>query len=135
MVCGDFNFGNIVCEDNRVQEGSQGTSQANNFLEAVQDTFWTQHVNEWTHMRDTDNPSRLDLIFSKKECEVEDIRYAAPLGLSKHAVVTFSFIAESNARQQEDQTVKLNYHKADLRKMRHLLGEVDWEELFRGKST
>lgn len=134
LVCGDFNFGNILWEENKVQEGSQGSSQANNFLEAVQDAFWTQHVNEWTHMRDTDNPSRLDLIFTKKECEIEDIKYAAPLGLSKHAVMTFTFIAETTARQQEDKIVKLNYHKADLRKMRQLLREVKWEELFNGKS-
>ncbi|XP_076038458.1 uncharacterized protein LOC143023740 [Oratosquilla oratoria] len=135
LVCGDFNFGNILWEQNRVQEGTQGLNQAENFLTAVRDVFWSQHVDDWTHLRDTDNPSRLDLIFTKKECEVEDLEYLAPLGLSKHAVLSFKFISETNALLEEDRTMKLNYHKADKMKMKHLFGEIEWKELLRGKTT
>lgn len=42
-----------------------GQRQAENFLEATNDNFWHQHTKEWTHLRETDHPSRLDLIFTK----------------------------------------------------------------------
>ena len=35
--------------------------------------FLSQNVQEWTHLRDTDNPSRLDLIFTKSENEIDNI--------------------------------------------------------------
>ncbi len=135
LVCGDFNFGNILWEENRVEEGSQGHGQAAKFLDSVNDNFWTQNVTDWTHLRETDNPSRLDLIFTKTTCEVEEIRYLAPLGLSKHAVLCFSLVIDSTPEEQSTDTWKLNYHKADTEKMRDLFTQEDWKTLFHGKST
>lgn len=94
IVCGDFNYGNIYWEENRVMEGTQGAGQAINSLDAVvNDDFWTQTVGEWTHLRETDQLSRLDLVFTKTPTEIEEIKYLPPLGLSKHAVLCFNLLA------------------------------------------
>lgn len=81
LVYGKFNFGNIIWEEYMVVDGSQGYDQATNFLKAICDNFWTKNVHEWTHLRETENPSRFDLIFSKTNSEVEDIRYLSPLSM------------------------------------------------------
>ena len=73
LVCGDFNFGNILWEENLVQNGTQNFGEANKFLECINDNYWHQNVFEWTHMRDTDNPTRLDLVFTKTDCEIANV--------------------------------------------------------------
>ena len=135
LVCGDFNFGNIMWEENRVVNGSQGHGQALNFLETVNDNFWTQNATEWTHLREDNNPSRLDLVLTRTDSEVEDIRYLAPLGLSKHAVICFTLTADSRPKEHQRLSPKLNYHKADKVKMRELFGQVNWEEAFANKGV
>lgn len=135
LVCGDFNFGNILWEENRVVDGSRDHGQACKFLEIVQDNFWTQNVCDWTHLRETDNPSRLDLIFTKTSCEVGDIKYLAPLGRSKHAVLCFTLAADSKPKEHEEDTWRLNYHKADKEKMRDLFSQMDWKHMFRDKAA
>ena len=134
LVCGGFNFRSIVWEENRVVNGSQDYRQAVNFLEAVNNNFWTQNVGEWTYLRETDNPSRLDLIFAKTDCEVEDIRYLAPLGFSKHAVICFTLAADCKPTVEEKDSSKLNYYKADLIKMRTLFRQEDWDDTLSNKS-
>ena len=96
--------------------GSQSHGQAVNFLEAVNNNFWKRNVGEWTHLKETDNPSRLDLIFAKTDCEVENIRYLALLGFSKLAVMCFTLAADSKPTVEEKDLSKLNYHKIDLTK-------------------
>ncbi len=101
--------------------------QAANFLETINNNFWTQNVEDWTHLRDTDHPSRLDLVFTKTADKVDDIKYLPPLGLSRHAVLGFTITVTVNTRVQEDHSWKLNYFKADKEKMRRLFYETDWD--------
>ncbi len=51
LVCGDSKYRNILRKENQVQDGTQGIGQANNFLNAVRDAIWIQHVDDWTHER------------------------------------------------------------------------------------
>ena len=44
VVCGDFNFGSVLWEENRVDTGGYNAGQSNNFLEAINDCHWVQHV-------------------------------------------------------------------------------------------
>lgn len=134
LVCGDFNYGAIKWEDNIVEPGSYNRRQAENFLEAVNDNFWHQHVADWTHLRTTDNPSRLDLIFSNSENDVGDINYLPPIGLSKHAVLSFNLFTDVPKEQECDQN-KLNYHKTDIVKLKDMLGGINWKEMLAGKSA
>ena len=66
------------------------------FYDATQSAFLHQHVEEFTRKRGADQPSRLDLIFSKNEFEVESIRYDPPIGSSDHSVLNFTFTLEGS---------------------------------------
>ena len=85
-------------------------------------------------MRDTDNPSRLDLVFSKEENEINNIRYEAPVGLSKHAILIFNLYVE-DVEKLSGGVPRYNFHKGDYVKFNELLSGVNWEQEFRNKST
>ena len=135
VVCGDFNYSSILWEDNSVDADGYYVGQASNFLEAINDCHWAQHIKEWTHLRDTDNPSRLDLVFSKHDQDIVDVEYSAPIGLSKHAVIKFNVLIENPDKDRAGVTPRLNFHKGDYVKLKELLSNVDWATEFEGKST
>lgn len=130
LVCGDFNMDNILWEENRIQEGSPNLGQASKLLDVINDCFWVQNVSEWTHMRNSESASRLDLVFSKTDGEVEDLTYLAPLGKSKHAVLCCNVAVDRIPEEQECKLSKLNYHKADLNKMKTLFKDAEWNSLY-----
>ena len=66
LICGDFNFNVTDWEANSVARDGQHVVDAKNFLDSINDSFLIQHVEEKTHNIDSDNPTRLDLIFFKK---------------------------------------------------------------------
>ena len=84
-----------------------------------------QHVKEWPHMRDTDNLSRLDLILSKYEQDIENVMYKAPVGFGKHAVITFDIIVEDPDKEKQGMTPRLNFHKGDFFRLNELLSNVN----------
>ena len=98
LICGDFNFNEINWEINEVCNEGQ-VIDASNFLDSINDCFLQQHVSEPTHNTDGDNPSKLDLIFTREEQEICNIEMHAPLGKSHHAVITFDFLVESYSEE------------------------------------
>ena len=62
-----------------------------NFLEAVKDGYFAQHVTEATRGRGTDKPSILDLLFTSNEQCLDSICIDAPLGKSDHSVIKTSY--------------------------------------------
>lgn len=79
-------------------EGIQDAGQARNFLEAVNDNFWAQNVGEWTHLRETDHPSRLDLVFTKTPTEIEDISIPTTIRIKETCSPVFQFTSSQNQR-------------------------------------
>ena len=66
-------------------ETFQATHSMNqNFVNAFQDLYWTQHVTEPTRERGEDIPSVLDLVLTKEQNMVESIDYCDPLEMSDH---------------------------------------------------
>ena len=78
LICGDFNFSEIVWEENVVKSGGQHPVDASNFLDVINDCFLYQHVLQSTHNLDQENESRLDLVFSRALMDVENIRDSCP---------------------------------------------------------
>ena len=135
LVCGDFNLGNIVWEENLVIRGSSNYNEANQFLETINENFWQQNVFEWTHLRDTENLSRLDLVFTKKDCEVDSMKCLPPLGLSKQCILSFEFMSESRAELHFDNFKRRNFFKTDLDKLFKFISEADLMTRLQNKST
>ena len=133
LVCGDFNFGNIVWEENRVISSSSNVGEANSFLESVNDCFWHQHVDDWTHLRDTDQPSRLDLVFTKNGNDIENLRYLSPLGKSKHSVLAFDFITDSDINVGAGELPRKNFLKADVDRLKEFFTDEEFASKFLNK--
>jgi len=121
VVLGDFNRKEIDWE-----VLSSPSNDDNAFIEAIRDSYMTQHILQPTRGRGTDEPSTLDLLFTSKEEAIEDLKLEAPLGKSDHSLVKFTYRYE--AQQLSTKTV-FNYSKGDYVKMQRLL-DIDWEDYF-----
>ena len=66
IICGDFNFPEIDWINHLISEGSaERENVVCRFYDNCQDSFLYQHVTEFDRKRGSDEPSTLDLIFTK----------------------------------------------------------------------
>ncbi|XP_071941051.1 uncharacterized protein [Antedon mediterranea] len=126
IVAGDFNFGNICWPDEKIYQGEKIESQR--FLDIIKDLFWYQHITVTTRFRSGQEPSLLDLIFSKNVDEVEDINIKPPLGKSDHAIVTFKVEVEGQERREH--TEARNYYRGEYDNMRQALKISDVKHFY-----
>ena len=123
VIIGDFNHRTIDWDIPRTEHADQ------EFLEAVQDCYLTQHVREPTR-----GENILDLILSTEEHMIEDTTILPPLSNSDHNVICFSLIVEE--RLSENSTIKIvDYNKADWEGIRDALGRVEWDEWITDNAT
>ena len=123
VIIGDFNHRTIDWDIPRAEHADQ------EFLEAVQDCYLTQHVREPTR-----GENILDLILITEEHMIEDTTILPPLSNSDHNVISFSLIVEE--RLSDDSTVRIvGYNKADWEGIRDVLGRVEWDEWLTDKAT
>ena len=73
----------------------------NRLLKVATDNLMTQWVSEETRLRGNDEPSRLDLVFTKEVILEERIKHHPPLGKSDHEVLEFSITTEKEKRNTE----------------------------------
>ena len=132
LICGDFNYPKIDWNNNLVNAISESKEQL--FYDTCQNNFLFQHVDEFTRQRGGDEPSMLDLVFSKNELEIENIYYKTPLGNSDHSVLVFDFTLERNIEIEEVSIAKKKYFKADYKEMNAFYQEIDWESELSGLS-
>ena len=102
LICGDFNFSEIVWEENVMKSGGQHPVDASNFFDVINDCFLYQHVLRSTHNLDQENESRLDLIFSRALMCVENIQTLALLGKSHHATLFSDFLIDEEVQLTSD---------------------------------
>ena len=92
-------------------------SKENNFLDALADSYLTQHINRPTRIRGDDKPSLVDLVVSDTSTPAEEIEHLPPLGDSDHALLQMkvSFVVVSYVKK------RLNFRKANFDAMRSFL--------------
>ena len=102
--------------DPRCEEGSWGAK----FFEQMTENALFQHVKEATRARGSNNPSRLDLVFTRKEEEIENITLESPLGKGDHVVVICDVWLRYGRENEAMATTvtKLNFKKADVKTMK-----------------
>ena len=127
---GDFNHPSIKWYDSTSPPDVDHPSTR--FLEAVRDSFMSQHVTEPTHYRGNCTPNTLDLILTNEEVMVENVKYMAPVGKSHHSSLCFSFCCYTRSTSNRDSSYK--YHKGGFDNMRKTVNAKDWEAMFQGKS-
>ena len=120
-VCGDFNYKNINWQLLSCNLDEQSNEQK--FLNAVQDGFLHQHVNEPTRSRGSDEPTLLDLVFTNEDAMIDEIEHHAPLGKSDHDVILWNYTCytEKGSRRSV-----IQWQKADFDNMRADLAQHQW---------
>ena len=98
LLCGDFNLGGIAWENNDITEGEHHMEDSRAFLDVINDCFFNQHVQGLMYNTDSDNPSRLDLVFTNNLVDVENMKYLAPVGKSHHVILEFDYLIRPVAR-------------------------------------
>ena len=122
VILGDFNLSAVNWET------MVGDACGNRFIESFQDNYLVQVV---------DKPTRgtklLDLVLTNIEHCVRDMEVGETLGNSDHNIVRFNIVM--NRERSVNKTKVPNYKKGDYKRLRQLLGEINWEESFRDKSA
>ncbi len=78
VIMGDFNLKEINWQ--RQATSVSGNHPATIFLEATRDLFLSQHVTEPTRIRESNNPSSLDLIFTNEENMIDKVEHNNGIG-------------------------------------------------------
>ena len=125
IVLGDFNFPEVDWK-NWTVNGGEGI-MAFKFVECVRDNFLFQHVLEDTRYRMGQNPSCLDLLFTKDEGVIENLKFGDKLGASDH--VSFTFDVKCKANRQSDDKPRPNFFKGKYGEIKQYLQEVEWNDM------
>ena len=123
IVVGDFNRKNIDWD-----KISSTSKDDQDFIEAVRDSFLTQHVKEPTRGRSGNEPSLLDLIFSRSDQDMKSINLEQPLGKSDHALIKMQY--QCQPESLPDRVIS-DFRRADFEKMRDKLS-IDWQTYLEG---
>jgi endonuclease/exonuclease/phosphatase family metal-dependent hydrolase len=88
MIMGDFNYADIDYVNDTVK-GNEDSCAAR-FLHKTQELCLFQSVQQSTRIRQGQQPSTLDYIFTDEENVVEQLVYNAPLGNSGHVTLEWN---------------------------------------------
>ena len=127
LICGDFNYPRIDWINHLIH--SDETSAEQKFYDECQNSFFHQHVTDFTRQRGVNEPSVLDLIFSKNELEIEEIKYDPPICKSDHAVLVFDFTLERVTEVEECVFPKKSFFKGNYIEMNLALQPICWSSL------
>ena len=136
LLIGDFNFKEIDWKNHMVN----GTkfSEPTKFYDCMQDCYLQQHVFEPTRYRGNDKPSTLDLVFTDLEqTELNSsVNVSCGIGKSDHCVIKFHyFLGITEKEEPEKKDIRYNYYRADYKKMKECVAEVNWKEVLLDNSA
>ena len=124
-ICGDFNFSKIDWDLGITTEPETSSSQQ--FLDTINDLFLTQHVDVFTRMRGTDEPSTIDLVLTDSSQIIQRPVVREPLGKSDHGVVIWKSTFATNTHNEENFSPKFNFFKGKYQHMRDNMQQIDWD--------
>ena len=130
LLLGDFNVPKVDWTEKSLLRGAERIETQ--FLDVINDSFLYQHVKEPTRFRNEES-SILDLIFTKEEEDVRNIRVLQPLGKSDHGVVIADFVCQWKSKIE--QKPRRMYHKGKYEKILEGLHDIDWESEFNLKTV
>ncbi|GAB0176205.1 hypothetical protein GRJ2_000085700 [Grus japonensis] len=105
-----------------------GDYQKRRFLECVDDNFLLQVIEE-----PTNRGTMLDLLLTKKEGLVGNVKLKGSLGCSDHEMMEFKILRA--ARRVHSKLTTLDFRRADFGLFRDLLGRVPWDKVLEGRGA
>ena len=113
---GDFNYPKI----DWTHEYAADNFDIAPFLDTIQNSYLTQHVLQPTRYRGRDESSLVDLVFTNENGMINEIIHDAPH--NDHECLMFSFQCYKDILKMPEMP---NYFKADYRKIRERLKQID----------
>ena len=114
VVIGDFNFPGIRWASG----GSDAKGRA--FYDELEDNFMMQHVDEPTHI----NGNILDLVITRDEDLVQNLRMEGRLGKSDHEIIMVDLKFAMD--EAGEKVFTRNYFKADYHQMKNRTKAMNW---------
>ena len=93
LITGDFNYKDINWST--LESTTNIEHEASVFLENLRDLYLTQHVTQPTRIRENQNYSCLDLIFTNEELVVNSLEYLPGLDTSDHLVLLLTLVLQN----------------------------------------
>ena len=104
-------------------------SSAYLFLDAVQDSFSTQHVTECTRHRQGQYSSLLDLVFSSNPTFIDEVTNLSALGSSDYDCLLWKYKCCEEPPVSSNDTPKLNYRRGDYTSMNDHFRSINWSDM------
>ncbi|GAB0204363.1 hypothetical protein GRJ2_002901900 [Grus japonensis] len=123
VLMGDFNHPSICWRGN-----TAGHKQSRRFLECIDDNFLLQVIEEPTR-----RGAVLDLVLTKKEGLVGNVKLKGSLGCSDQQVVELKI--HRAVRRAQSRLTTLDFRRADFGFFRDLLGGVPWDKALEGRGA
>ena len=134
LLLGDFNCKKVRWEEMEISENAGQWSEE--MLQLAMVNAMDQWVEEPTRYRGQDEPSLLDLVFTKKPEHRPTIEYMSPLGRSDHVVLEITLKDwEMIEYEEEHKNGRLNYAKANYKELKKFGGSTNWKEIMEGKTV
>ena len=111
ILNGDFNS-NIDWENMEVKSNSNMWDK--NVVKFMQDFFLHQHIQYFTRKRGLEEPSILDLVFTRQKDDVNNIMYRPPAGMSDHVLLEYSFLVTYDVIIEENYKKHAKLQKWEL---------------------
>ena len=129
LITGDFNAKEINWE--KQEAGKEDDSWNSKLLDFATEHILTQHVKENTRMRGEDEPTRLDLVFTREKEDVKDLKHLPPLGKSDHMILEWDMVIDQDAEDENEQhkEERYNFSKANYAELRCFFEGFDWSIL------
>ena len=83
-------------------------------------------------MREGNEPSLLDLIFTNEENMIENLTTHPSLGKSDHLILSFNYICYTLPDFKCEQKSRLNFFKGDYVSIREELDKINWTNNLNG---
>ncbi len=118
VLLGDFNCKNVNWEKMEIYGNTDKWSEA--MMQLVMENAMEQWVEKCTRFRGSEEPSKLDLVFTKKPDTRPNIYYQSPMGKSDHVVMEITFQDEKKSLiKEEHRKGRLNYVKANYEELKN----------------
>ena len=128
-IMGDFNCKEVLWED-WLTEGGE-LSWGNRLLQLAMDNILPQWVTENTRFRGNEEPSRLDLVFTKEPEIIENVTYKSPIGKSDHVLIEMELKVRLDEIKRKDYTnSRFNFGKTNFKELQGYFEHVDWTDFY-----
>ena len=124
FVIGDFNCKEINWEEGTYQGGED--SWGCKLMTWAMENLMTQWIDKETRFMGSDNPSRLDLVFTSNPESIDSVNYGCPLGKSDHVLIQVNLSGEKLVMQESYKSERYRYNKTNFEGIREFFREVSW---------